>query len=111
MVDKELAKGAKAQMMMLKRGARDLQNRRDWFTYFPINSRFLAWMCGQMPDHAVCLRAKENTSGSCVRFGGSTTKTNCKNQTVIAFRSAICLCQQLAKIGAFGYQSSAGWML
>ena len=98
-------------MMMLKRGARDLQNRRDWFTYFPINSRFLAWMCGQMPGHAVCLRAKENTSGSCVRFGGSTTKTNCKNQTVIAFRSAICLCQQLAKIGAFGYQSSAGWML
>ena len=88
---KELAKGLKnpttAHWMMLKRGARYLRSRPRLVHLFPYQqsiSRLDVWTDS---DHAGCLRTRKSTSGYCIRLGGSTTKTSCKSQAVIALSS------------------------
>ena len=88
---KELAKGLKnpttAHWMMLKRGARYLRNRSRLVHLFPVQqsvSRLDVWTDA---DHAGCLRTRKSTTGYCIRLGGSTTKTSCKSQAVIALSS------------------------
>ena len=96
---KELAKGLKnpttAHWMMLKRGARYLRNRSRLVHLFPVQqsvSRLDVWTDA---DHAGCLRTRKSTTGYCIRLGGSTTKTSCKSQAVIALSrlSSICCLQ------------------
>lgn len=88
---KELAKGLKsptvAHWTMLKRGARYLKNKPRLIHLFPSQqtaSRLDVW-CDA--DHAGCLRTRKSTTGYCIRIGGSTTKTSCKSQAVIALSS------------------------
>ena len=88
---KELAKGlknpTKAHWMMLKRGARYLKNKPRLIHLFPFQQtahRLEVW-CDA--DHAGCLRTRKSTTGYCIRIGGSTTKTSCKGQAVIALSS------------------------
>lgn len=109
---KELAKGLKspttAHMQMLKRGARYLQNRPRMIHLFPHQrsiSRLDIWTDS---DHAGCLRTRKSTSGYCVRLGGSTTKTSCKSQAVIALSSGEAEFYSLvsAACGGLGEQSA-----
>lgn len=109
---KELAKGLKnpttAHWKMLKRGARYLQNRPRLVHLFPSQQAIARLDVWTDADHAGCLRTRKSTSGYCVRLNGSTIKTSCKSQAVIALSSGEAEFYSLvtASCGALGEQSA-----